>query len=44
MGATDEEGREGTIADFADSIDANAVFGSGRSRTLPWKWASSSPA
>jgi nucleoside-diphosphate kinase len=40
-----EEGRKGTIrADFADSIDANAVHGSDAPRRPPSRWRSSSRA
>ena len=43
MGATDPKAEKGTIrADFADSIDANAVHGPTPRRRLPWKWRSSS--
>jgi 23S rRNA (adenine2503-C2)-methyltransferase len=46
MGATDpKKAAAGTIrADFADSIDANAVHGSDAPETPPSKWRSSSPA
>jgi nucleoside-diphosphate kinase len=47
MGATDpKKADKGTIrADFADSIDANAVApGSDAPRRPPPKWPSSSPA
>jgi nucleoside-diphosphate kinase len=46
MGATDpKKADKGTIrADFADSIDANAVHGSDAPKPLPSKWPSSSPA
>lgn len=45
MGATDpKKAAPGTIrADFADSIDANAVHGSDAPETPPSKWLSSSP-
>jgi nucleoside-diphosphate kinase len=46
MGATDpKKADKGTIrADFADSIDANAVHGSDAPETAPSKSPSSSPA
>jgi len=46
MGATDpKKAAPGTIrADFADSIDANAVHALTPPKPQPWKWLSSSPA
>jgi nucleoside-diphosphate kinase len=46
MGATDpKKAEKGTIrADFAESIDANAVHGSDAPKPLPWKLLSSSRA